>query len=132
MKNKEIVQRDILRFVVSQVKNKKIELQKEPTDNQIIKIMQKEIKQIKETIESLHQSWDASAIETELLKIKTLEVYLPVTLTEEELKNILTDTIKTLWIESPKQNRWPIIGSIMSTYGAKVDWSMLNTLINWL
>lgn len=50
---KDIVKRDILRFIVAQVKNKQIEFQKDPTDDDIIKIIKKEVKQIDEVRENL-------------------------------------------------------------------------------
>jgi len=53
MKDKNIVTRDILRFVISQIKNKEIDTQKSLTDDEIIKIIKKEVKQIDEVIINL-------------------------------------------------------------------------------
>jgi len=53
MKDKNIVTRDILRFVISQIKNKEIDTQKPLTDDEIIKIIKKEVKQIDEVIINL-------------------------------------------------------------------------------
>ena len=53
MKDKNIVTRDILRFVISQIKNKEIDTQKSLTDDEIIKVIKKEVKQIDEVIVNL-------------------------------------------------------------------------------
>jgi len=53
MIHKEKTKRDILRYIISQIKNKEIELQKTPTDDIIIKIIKKEVKQIDEVVHNL-------------------------------------------------------------------------------
>jgi uncharacterized protein len=50
MKNKEELKKSVLNFLLAQIKYKKIELQKEPEDADIIALIKKEIKQIAETI----------------------------------------------------------------------------------
>lgn len=129
---KQVTQRDILRFVISQVKNKQIDSQKDLTDDEIIKIIQKEIKQIHETLASLEATGDQDGIDTEHLKIATLEVYLPEMLDAEKLREIVQSTISTLWLDDPKKNRGALIGPIMSEYGATVDGKLLNEIINTL
>lgn len=127
---KEITKRDILRYIVSQIKNKQIELQKEPTDDVIIKIIKKEVKQIDEVIENLTEWTDERNTENE--KKEVLWVYLPEMISEQKLKEIVATKVAELWIEDPKQNRWPLIWAIMWEHGTSVDGSMLNTIINTL
>jgi uncharacterized protein YqeY len=71
-------------------------------------------------------------LEIEKQKISFLEVYLPEMLTEEQLTAIVQDIIKQLAIEEPKKQRWQLIWPIMKQYGATVDGSMLNWIINSL
>jgi len=129
---KNVTQRDILRMVMSTIKNKEIDEQKPLTDEQIIKIIQKEVKQINETLEGYTTTGDQEWIATENEKIETLSKYLPTMLSEPELKEILIKTVETLWIEEPAKNRGPVIWAIMKDYGAQVDGALLNTLISGL
>ncbi len=127
---KDTTKRDILRFIVSQIKNKEIDTKKDITDDEIIKLIQKEIKQIWETKEWLETSWDTDGIAVEDEKIWVLSVYLPEMISEEKLEDIVKSTITTLGIEEPKKNRGPIIWSIMNEYGASIDGKLLNEIIN--
>lgn len=127
---KDVHKRDILRFVLAMIKNKEIDSQKPLTDDEIIKLMQKEIKQIKETMQWLEQSWDTVWLDIEKQKIATLETYLPDMLDEDSLRKIVMEAIASLWIDEPAKNRWPLIGAIMGKYGASVDWALLNQIIS--
>jgi uncharacterized protein YqeY len=55
-KAKDKVKKDILNYIISQIKNKQIELGYEPKDEDIIKIIKKEIKNRQESISFLKQS----------------------------------------------------------------------------
>jgi uncharacterized protein YqeY len=56
MKNKEESKKLVLNYVLSQAKNKKIELQQDLTDDEIIALLKKEIKAINETIGFLEKA----------------------------------------------------------------------------
>ena len=128
MKDKNIVTRDILRFVISQIKNKEIDTQKSLTDDEIIKVIKKEVKQIDEVIVNLTEWSDEMAVE--LTKKEVLSAYLPETMTIDQLTPLVQSKISELGIENPKQNRWPIIWALMAEHGSAIDGSMLNSIIN--
>ena len=50
MKERNEVKKSALNYIIAQIKNKKIELQKEIEDSDVVKILKKEIKAICETI----------------------------------------------------------------------------------
>ena len=50
MKEKQEVKKTALNFVLAQIKNKKIELQRDPNDDEIIAILKKEVKALNEAI----------------------------------------------------------------------------------
>ena len=129
---KQVTQRDILRMVMSTIKNKEIEEKKSLTDDQIIKIIQKEVKQINETLEGYTATGDQEWIKNEEEKIATLSKYLPTLLSESELKSVLIETLQKLGIQEPAKNRGPVIWAIMKDYGTQVDGALLNKLISSL
>ncbi len=131
MISKRAIARDILRFVLSQIKNKEIDTQKQLTDDQIIKIIQKEVKQINETMDSLRAS-NTDWLDDEQEKIDILSAYLPEMLSEDELQKIVIEKVAALALDDPKKNRGPLIGSIMHDYGSSVDGNLLNNIINTL
>lgn len=109
MKAKEIQKRNILRFIISAIKNAKINSMKDLTDDDMIKIIQKEIKQIQETMASLSDPSRAEDLAAEQTKIDILSVYLPQMLTADELKMIVQDLMTAESITEPSKERGKII-----------------------
>lgn len=130
MKAKDVVKRDILRFIVSQIKNKQIDSHTDVTDDEIVKIMKKEIKQIDETVESLLKNWSSTDdISTEERKKSILSAYLPEMFSEEKTRQIVLSMIESTWIDL-SEKRWQLIGMIMKEYWSSIDWKLLNTIVN--
>jgi uncharacterized protein YqeY len=50
MKDKNVTKKMILNYVIAQIKNKKIEIQKDVEDIDVLKIIKKEVKAISEAI----------------------------------------------------------------------------------
>lgn len=89
MKNKDEIKKLILNFFLAQVKNKKIELQKDLEDADIVALIKKEIKQIGETIGFLEKADKQEELEIEKQKKLLLEFYLPATLSLEQTTEII-------------------------------------------
>lgn len=132
MKARDVVKKEILNFLLSQIKNKEIESRQELSDDTILKIIKKEIKSRKETIDFLKQAGKNEDIIKEQQKIDILRIYLPEMLSEEKLKKIIEEYREKLCIDDLKKQRGQLIGAIMKEYGAQIDGALLNTIISSL
>lgn len=130
MKAKDTVKKSALNYILAQIKNKKIELQKELEDIDIIKILKKEIKAIWETIWFLEKTDKKEELEEEKAKKLLLEFYLPQCKSEQETKVIIEWLISELGITDLSKQRWQIMKEIKARYGEEVDWSIANWVIN--
>ena len=131
-KTKDLIKKEILNYVIAQMKNKKIDERKELTDDDCIQIIKKEIKTRHESISYLEKVNDVESIEQETKKIKILESYLPASMSYEQLKQLVIAKISDLWIQDLSKERWKIIGAIMTQYRSVIDGWMLNEIINSL
>lgn len=130
MKNKESIKKEILNFIISLIKYKKIEIQKEVSDEDIIQIIKKEIKSRQESITYLEKSWNTDEINIENQRIQIMQEYLPTMLTLDQLTDIVNQKILETWIQDPKKERWKLIWAVMQNYKTVIDWKMLNDIIN--
>jgi len=130
MKEKDLIKKAILNYVIAQIKNKKIELQKDLEDGEIIKILKKEIKSLIEAIWFLEQANKVEELKEELAKKQVLEQYLPQTKSKEETKEIILDLIKELGVSELAKQRWQIMWAIKSKYWEEIEWSVANEIIN--
>ena len=130
MKNKEILKKSALNYLIAQIKNKKIELQRDPNDEEIISLIKKEVKSLNEAISFLEKANKPEELQEEKEKKQILENYLPATLNEEQTKTLIVDTISKLNITDLKTQRGLLMKELMAAHKTELDPALLNSLIN--
>jgi uncharacterized protein YqeY len=76
----------LLGTVLSEVKNKKIELKRDPTDADVIDVVRKSIKRRRESIEMYTKGNRQDLADKESSEAAALEKYLPAQVSDEELR----------------------------------------------
>lgn len=130
MKNKETLKKSALNYLIAQIKNKKIELQRDPNDEEIISLIKKEVKSLNEAISFLEKANKPEELQEEKEKKLILENYLPATLNEEQTKSLIESAIRNLNITDLKTQRGLLMKELMATHKAELDIALLNSLIN--
>lgn len=130
MKNKETLKKSALNYLIAQIKNKKIELQRDPNDEEIISIIKKEVKSLNEAISFLEKANKPEELQEEKEKKLILENYLPATLNEEQTKTLIVATISKLNITDLKTQRGLLMKELMAAHKTELDPALLNSLIN--
>ena len=130
MKDKEILKKSALNYLIAQIKNKKIELQRDPNDEEIVAIIKKEVKSLNEAISFLEKANKPEELQDEKEKKLILESYLPATLDEEQTKELIVATISKLNITDLKTQRGLLMKELMAAHKTELDPALLNSLIN--
>ena len=130
MKNKETLKKSALNYLIAQIKNKKIELQRDPNDEEIISLIKKEVKSLNEAISFLEKANKPEELQEEKEKKLILEHYLPATLNEEQTKSLIEAAIRNLNITDLKTQRGLLMKELMAAHKTELDPALLNSLIN--
>ena len=130
MKDKETLKKSALNYLIAQIKNKKIELQRDPNDEEIIALIKKEVKSLNEAISFLEKANKPEELQEEKEKKQILENYLPATLNEEQTKTLIVATISKLNITDLKTQRGLLMKELMAAHKTELDPALLNSLIN--
>lgn len=130
MKNKRETKKIVLNLILSKIKNKKIEIQKELEDIDIISILKKEVKEIVEAIGFLEKANKPEEIEIEKQKKLLLEFYLPATMTKEQTLELIKKLMTDHNITDLKTQRGLLMKELMATYKGQVDGGIVNEIIN--
>ncbi len=85
-----------------------------------LKLLQKQVKQRKESAEIYSQQNRPELAEKELLEAKAIEVYLPKMLSEDELKIEVTKIIETVGAKTPSE-MGKVMGIASKTLAGKAD-----------
>lgn len=115
-----------LRFVMSQIKYEEIAKQKELTDEEVISLMQKEIKKRKEAIELFKKGNRDDLVTDEEAQIAVIQKFLPQQLSEAEVNRIVDEVLSSLGEE---KNIGKAIGLVMAKVKRKADGSLVSSLI---
>jgi uncharacterized protein YqeY len=116
-----------LRGLKSAIKNKQVELRQDLTDDQILGVISSEIKKCKEAIEKFIQGAREDLVKKEETEIKILSGYLPPQLSEEEIKEIITQAIEEISASSPK-DLGGIMKSVMPKMAGRADGREVNRI----
>src|SRR6202162_2926093 len=83
----------LLSTVLSEVKNKKIELRREPADAEVIDVLRKSIKRRRESVEMYTKGNRKDLADKETSEAAALEKYLPAQVSDEELRDAVKEAI---------------------------------------
>lgn len=128
-KNKDETKKWILNYIVAQLKNKRIEIQKDLSNDEVISIIKKEMKSRHEAIEFLEKAWKSDDILVEKSNISVLQQYVPEMLSEDKLRTLVQQTISSLGVHDLKAERWKVTWAIMAEHKAVIDGKMLNDIM---
>lgn len=120
------VELDALRFVISQIKYEEIAKQKELTDEEVVTLMQKEVKKRKEAVEMFRKGDRTDLVENEEAQIKAIQKFLPQQLSMEELNKIVDEILISV---AGDKNMGKIIGLVMAKTKGKTDGSTVSNLV---
>lgn len=132
LKNKDQDRTLTLRSIISQKKQKEIEKRtqdkKNITDEDMILILNKMVKQRRESIELYKQGGRQDLVDKETKELKIIQEYLPEQLSEEEIKKICEQAINNLKATSLK-DMGKVMGIIKSKYKGSVDLSIAGKIL---
>ncbi|MEW6089188.1 MAG: GatB/YqeY domain-containing protein [bacterium] len=116
MKAKNVIRTETLRMVKSALNYLKIEKKKETlTDEDVLAVISKQVKQRKESIESFEKGGRAELADKEKKELAVLEGYLPKQLSNEEIRKMVIETIKETNAAGKKD-----FGKVMKALSAKL------------
>jgi hypothetical protein len=130
MKAKDDIKKTALNMVLAKIKNKKIEIQKDLEDIDVIAILKKEVKEVFETIGFLEKMDKHDELEIEKQKKALLEFYLPATMNKEKTTELLQKLIAEHNITDLKTQRGLLMKELMAHHKSEIDGSLVNEIIN--
>ena len=129
LKSGDAAKLSVLRMLVAAVKNLAIEKNlKEVQDQDVLQIIQRHIKQHKESIDQFEKGKRPDLVDKEKLELKMLEAYMPKQLSEEELATIIKAAMAESGI-SAKQDMGKLMKIVMDNVKGRSDGKIVNQLV---
>ena len=127
MKARDKARVSVLRLVNSEIKAYEVNNREEISDENVIKIVEKSIKQNKEALEYAKQANNEEKIAEGNFAIEVLTPYLPKQLTEEEVSAMLREIITNGNYTAKDMGK--IMKEIMQKVNGKFDRSKINPMV---
>ena len=131
LKSKEKEKAGALRLIISKCKNKAIELRKELSDQEIIKVLQTVVKQHKESIKLYKEGNRNDLVEAEVRELGFVEVYLPSMMSEEDLRGLVSSVVAEVGATS-MADFGKVMPNVMKQGAGKIDGNTAQSIVKEL
>ena len=131
MLSKDVVTRDTLRMLMSDIKKFEIDEKVEADDAKISYLINKNVKQRRDSIEQFKSGGREDLVAAEEEQLNVILKYLPEQLSEEEISKLVQDGIAVVSAESMK-DMGKLMGHLKPIFEGKADMSIVSKLVKEL
>mgnify|MGYP001770664091 FL=1 len=117
-----------IRMLISEIKKVQIDSKKELSDEEIISILQKYVKQRKEAYQQYSQAGREDLANKELKEIEVVQEFLPQPLSEEEISKIVEETIKEVGATSVK-DMGKVVKAVMEKVKGRAEGAVVSKIV---
>jgi uncharacterized protein YqeY len=128
MLSKDIVTRDTLRMLISDIKKFEIDERVEADDAKISNLINKNVKQRRDSIEQFKNGGRDDLVATEQNQLDVILKYLPKQLSEEEIQSLIQEGIATV-SAAGMQDMGKLMGHLKPQFEGKADMSIVSKLV---
>ena len=129
MKARDSKKLEVLRFVNAEIKNKEIAVRpKEVTEDDVMQVLKRYLKQRKEAASQFAEAGRQDLVDKEIFEASIIEAYLPEMLTEDQLKPIVAEVVKSTGASSMK-DMGSVMQEVLKKAGSQADGKMVSTLV---
>lgn len=131
MVNKDQTRRDVIRMLLSAVKQVEVDSRKELSSDDVMGVLQKEAKKRRESIDEAERVGRTELASQEKLELNVLESFLPRQLSREEITAIVQETIAQTGVTSAKE-KGKLMGALMPKVKGLADGKLVNEVVQAL
>ncbi|MBL6727941.1 MAG: GatB/YqeY domain-containing protein [Methylophilaceae bacterium] len=128
MRAKDSARLGAIRLLQAAIKQKEVDERIELNDDQIFSVIQKMLKQRKDSIEAYQKASRQDLIDQEQLEIEVLSKYMPEPLSEEEINQYIEEAIATTGASDMK-DMGKVVGILKSKVAGRADMAEVSKLV---
>jgi uncharacterized protein YqeY len=131
MRGQEKFRLSVIRMVRSSIKNVEIDLRRSLEDNEVLDILNRELKQRKDSLQDFEKAGRDDLVEALKVEIEIIAEYMPTQLTEDEITVIVKQTIQETGA-STKADMGKVMGALMPKVKGRSDGKLVNQIVQQL
>jgi len=114
----------LLSTILSDIKNREIELTHTPTDDETAEVLRRGVKKRRESVEAYEKAGRTDMAATEAAEIKVLEGFLPAAVSADEIRVVVREAIAGGASEMGK-----LMGAVMPKFKGRADGKLVNQIV---
>lgn len=128
MRSRDKQRLSVIRSVKSSLQNEAINKGQELIDDEILSVLNREMKQRKESLYEFEQADRKDLVDKTNIEIQILSEYMPSQFSDEELQQVVLETIEQVGATS-KSDMGKVMGAIMPKVKGRADGSKVKNLV---
>lgn len=128
MRNRDKQRLSVIRSVKSSLQNEVINKGQELIDDEVLSVLNREMKQRKESLYEFEQADRKELVDKTNIEIQILSEYMPSQLSDEELRQVVLEMIDDVGATS-KSDMGKVMGAIMPKVKGRADGSKVKNLV---
>jgi uncharacterized protein YqeY len=114
----------LLGTIISEIKNREIELKRDLTDDDVIDVIRRGIKKRRESIEMYDKGARADLATTERNEAEALGKYMPASVSDDEIRAVVR-----VAIDGGATNVGAVMGKVMSQFKGRAEGGTINAIV---
>jgi len=128
MKAKDKDTLSVIRMLKAAAMNEQISVGHDLTEEEELSVLSRELKQRKDSLAEFEKADREDLVSHNKMEIEVVEKYMPAQLTEEEVKQIIADTVKEVGAES-KADFGKVMSAVMPKLKGQADGKLVNQTV---
>ena len=122
---------DILKMTLADIKNEEILLDKDLTEEEVVKVLRRQEKKIKDSISEFTKMDRNDLVEKEKEQLTVIQKYLPQLLGEDEIEKVVSKVISDTNAQG-MSSMGLVMGTVMKELGGKADGNVVRDIVQKL
>jgi uncharacterized protein len=131
LKSGDELRKSVIRYLNAGIKNAEIEARRPLEEAEIQAVIQKQIKQRRDSIEEFKKGHRQDLVDKESAEIGVLERYLPAQMSREEIESEAKALIAEVGASGP-QDKGKVMGPLIARLKGRADGSQINAVVTEL
>jgi uncharacterized protein len=128
MKDKDKIRLSVIRMVRTAIKNAEIDLHKTLSDDDVIAVLNRELKQRRDSLQAFESAARQDLADAAKQEIEILVGYLPAQLTEDEVRALVQEAVAETGATG-KSDMGKVMSALMPKVKGRADGKLVNQLV---
>lgn len=120
--------RDAIRLLTAALKQKEVDERRQPADADVIAVIDRMIKQRRDSIAQFEQGGRPELAQAEAFEIEVLQVYMPQALSAAEIETVVTEAIAATGARAPS-DMGKVMGVLKGRLAGRADLGKVSALV---